>query len=486
MGKTEHQEAKNKVSIEDAGSCKKKITIEIPEESVQKATDSQYETLRREAVVPGFRKGRAPRRLLEKRFGKETSQQVKLSLLAEASDSAIQEKDLDVLREPDIDYENIELPEKGSLKFDFEVEVKPEFELPELEGIPVDKPKLEVTKDQVETEIEKARKWSGLWAPKEGQKAEKEDQLIADAFLRTEDQEQKLDNIEIYVRQNGYVGPIPVQNLDEMLTGAEVGDSKQSTVAVPKTFFNEEYRGKKVEVSIKIKEIKFLKPAPIDENFLKRFGVEAEDELREKVRESLRNRLEQQTRNQAKDQIQQYLLDNTELDLPMDIVADQTGAILQRQYANLLRQGLPREQIEENMEQLRAGSEEQAKKQMKTFFIIDKVAEQLNVEVTEEEINGQIAQIAMQRGQRPERLREQMAQNGSLSQFTLQVREDKCIAKLLESAKITETKPKKENKKTKSKTESKSKKTKKKRSKKKKQNEKSKKKKTKNKKQDNN
>ena len=100
------------------------------------ATDEKYENLRKEALVPGFRKGRAPRRLLEKRFGKDTSEQIKLTLLAEASESALKDSKLDTLGEPDIDFDKIDMPAEGPLKFDFEIEVRPEFELPELEGIP--------------------------------------------------------------------------------------------------------------------------------------------------------------------------------------------------------------------------------------------------------------------------------------------------------------------------------------------------------------
>jgi trigger factor len=96
---------KNTVKIEEAGPCKKKVSIEIPEETIKNATDEQYNNLRRDALVPGFRKGRAPRRLLEKRFGKETSEQIKLKLLAEASDTAIKDNSLDTLGEPDIDFE---------------------------------------------------------------------------------------------------------------------------------------------------------------------------------------------------------------------------------------------------------------------------------------------------------------------------------------------------------------------------------------------
>ncbi|MHC4265293.1 MAG: trigger factor [Planctomycetota bacterium] len=436
---------KNKVKIEDVGPCKKKVSIEILEETIQQQADRQYEDLRRDTVLPGFRKGRAPRRLLEKRFGKETSEQIKLKLIADATSTALDENKLDYLREPDIDYEKIELPESGDLTFDFEIEVRPEFDLPKLEGITVDKPKLKVEDEQVDRELEQLQKWSGVWTPREDGKVELDDQIIADANLKIEDveEEEKLDNAEIYVRPNGFVGAIPVETLDKLLIGMKAGETKQASVEVPKTYFREEYRGKKIDVKIKIKDIKFLKLAPIDDNFLQRLGVENEDELRDKITENLQNKIEQQARSQMKEQIYQHLLDKTKFDLPMDIVADQATNILQRQYTNLFSQGLTQEQIEEHLQQLQASSEQQAEEQLKTYFIMDKVAKQLEIDVTEEELNGHIAQLAIQRQQRPEKLREQMASNGTLSQFKLQVQEDKCINKLLESAKITEVEPKK-------------------------------------------
>ncbi|MHC4641234.1 MAG: trigger factor [Planctomycetota bacterium] len=448
------QASKNTVAIEDAGPCKKKVIIEIPEESIKTAIDEQYETLRKEAEVPGFRKGRAPRRLLEKRFGKETSEQIKLKLLADASDYALKNNELDALRDPDIDFEKIELPEEGPLKFDFEIEVRPEFDLPKLEAIPVTKTKLEVTDDQINREIEQLRKYSGVWTPRKDEPAEVDDQIIADALLKAEDVEEaeKLDNIEIYVRPNGFVGAVPIENLDEVLAGAKAGDTKTTNVEVPKTYFREEYRGKKVDVQITIKDIKYLKPADLDQNFLNRIEVEDENQLREKIQDSLQGRLEQQVRAEMTEQIYKYLLDNTDFDMPLDVVAEQSTSLLQRQYNNLLMRGLPREQIDEQMEQLRAGSEQQAEQQLKTFFIMDKIADKLEMDVTDEEINGHIAQLAIQRRQRPEQMREQMLRDGSLTQFTLQVREEKCISKLLESAKITEKKAKKVKEKTAKKT----------------------------------
>ena len=105
---------KNTVTIEDIGPCKKKVAVEIPAEAIKQATDNQYEELSKEVIMPGFRKGRAPRRLLEKRFGKETSEQIKLKLLADASDSAVKDNQLDMLGEPNIEYEKIEMPDRDA------------------------------------------------------------------------------------------------------------------------------------------------------------------------------------------------------------------------------------------------------------------------------------------------------------------------------------------------------------------------------------
>ena len=454
---------KNTVTIEDAGPCRRKVIIEIPEETIKSATDEQYNELRKDALVPGFRKGRAPRRLLEKRFGKETTEQIKLKLLAEASESAIKDNEIQAIGELDVDYEKVEMPEDGALKFEFEVEVRPEFDLPELEGIEVNRTKLEVTDAQVDREIEQMQRLSGIWAPREKGPVELNDQIIAEVTLKAMmesivlpgvtlkaeglDEDDKLGEIQIYVRRNGFVGAIPVENLDDLLVGAKAGDKRQTTVEVAKTYFREEYRGKKVDIEIEVKDIKWLKPAELDANLLERLGVEDEDELRERTRDRLQNQLEQQSRTEMTEQIYQYLLDNIGFDLPLDVVGEQASTLLQRQYVNLLSRGLSRERIEEQMEQLRASSEEQAKEQLKTFFIMDKVADKLEIKITEEEINGRIAQLAMRQGQRPERMREELDRNGSLAQFRLEVRQSKCIEKLLESAKITEVEPEKKSKK---------------------------------------
>ena len=428
------------ITVSDAGPCKKKVEVEIPAEAIHEKLDEKYRELRRDAVLPGFRKGRAPIRLLEKRFGTDITQQVKLELMAEASEEAVKENDLNSLRDPDIDHEKVDLPEDGPLKFEFEVEVRPEFDLPELEGIAIEKPKVETTDERVDEELAALQKRAGVWTPKEKAGAAEEDQVIADVVLVTEgtaDHDQR-ENIEIVVRKSGFVAGVPVEDLDKLLKGAKHGDEKKTTVDVPATYFNEQYRGKKVEVAISVKEVKQMAPAELDEEFFKRLNVEDIDELKDNLREQISQQAERQARAAMGEQVYSYLRENITLDLPESVVAEQSLSLLQRQYSNMLMQGMAKEQVDEQMDQLRASSEQQAADQLKLYFVMDKIADKFEVEVSEEEINGHIAYVAATRGRRPEKMREELARDGSLTQFALQVREEKCIEQILEKANITE------------------------------------------------
>ncbi|MGD0785315.1 MAG: trigger factor [Sedimentisphaerales bacterium] len=436
------EEIKNIVSIADSGPCKKKISVEIPPEKISKALDEQYEDLRKNALVPGFRKGRAPRRLLEKRFGKESTEQVKLKLLIDASDKAMKDNNIEAIGEPILDHDKIELPEKGSLKFEFEIETRPEFKLPELQGLPVEKPKLEVSDEQVELEVKELQKRMGTWKPKDG-KIALDDQIVADVTLKADGESEKISNSEIYIRPRGFAGKVVIDDLDKLLIGAKAGDTKTTETDVPATFFEEKYRGKKVEVEIKINDVKALVPVELNEEFFKRVGIADINELKTNLRQRNEKNLQRQQQDAMRQEVRNYLLGKITLDLPADVVADQSSHILQRQYTRMLLQGAKAEDIKKQMEQLKASSEEQARESLKAFFIMDAVAKKFGIEATDEEINGYIAQAAMYRQVRPEKLREQMSRDGSLAEAAMEIREIKCIDKILETAKITEVAPEK-------------------------------------------
>ena len=150
----EQAKLKCDVNITDSGPWKKKIAITIPRSEVDKRREEKYGELMKDAQVPGFRKGRAPRRLIEKRFGEEVGDQLKLGLMADALQQIEDDQDFEVLGEPDFDPAKVEMPEAGDFSFDYEVEVKPTFELPSLENIKIEKPMFEVTGERVDEALQ--------------------------------------------------------------------------------------------------------------------------------------------------------------------------------------------------------------------------------------------------------------------------------------------------------------------------------------------
>ena len=137
-------------------------------------------------------------------------------------------------------------------------------------------------------------------------------------------------------------------------------------------------------------------------------------------------------------QVADHLLEKVSLDLPEGLTGRQAARVLRRQAMEMAYRGVPEQEIEQKIAELRGSSEEDARKQLKLFFILDQAAKQLEVDVTEQEINGRVAMLAMQQGRRPEKLRQQMQRAGELEHLYLQIREQKTLDKIIEKAKVTE------------------------------------------------
>jgi trigger factor len=168
------------IDVEDSGTLKKKIKITVPPERIDAKRDEMYGELSGQAQVPGFRIGRAPRRLLEKRFGKEVANDVRNALVGDALGKAIEETDLKTIGEPDLDLESIELPDEGEMTFSIEVEVMPEFELPKLDDIPVTKKIVQIDDARVDEQVEQWRSSQAHFEESE-EPADDDDMVLASA-----------------------------------------------------------------------------------------------------------------------------------------------------------------------------------------------------------------------------------------------------------------------------------------------------------------
>jgi len=444
------------VKIEDAGVLRKRLTITIPAETIKLERDKQYSDLIREALVPGFRRGRAPRRLVEKRFGSEVGEQVQTKLVTNAYMAATEMKELKVLGDPQfwarnkdgeeklVDVESalrqMKLPEEGPLTYRAELEIWPKFDLPELTKIKVKRPKVKITAEDVKKQVDRLRSMRGTWEPVEGGLVKADDLLICDVTMSVDgEQIKKEENVRLAARAQRVEG-VTLEKLGEVLVGSKAEQTKSIEGTIPDDYEKAELRGKKAKFGITIHEVKRFAMPPLDEAFLQSVGADSEKELREFVKGQMERELDATIKRGMHGQLQRYLLQETKIELPEGLSRRHVDRAIIRRIVELRRDGVPQEEIDKHADELRTGTTQQAIEGLKLHFIFDDIAERLNVQVSEEEINGQIAAIARRYNRRFDRVRDELAQSDGLTALYLEIRDDKCLDKLLEDAEIEETK----------------------------------------------
>jgi trigger factor len=425
------------VDVEDAGTLRKKVKVTVPREVISERLDKQFKELRGEAALPGFRKGHAPRVLIEKRFGKDVTDEVRTAIVAESYDAAVEKESLDVLGQPDLDPKTIELPTEGNLEFSCEVEIKPQFELPSIEGIEVKKPKIEVSDEDVTREIDRFRALRGTFqATNEPIKAD--DMIVGDVVVTAEGQEvSKQEGQSMHARARVFEG-MAFENFGDVIVGAKPGDTRTVEGTLPDDYEKQELRGKKATVAVTVKEVKRMVLPEMNAELLSGMGFESEEEMRKFIRERLTGRLDQEVQRAMRTQVEQYLLENVKFDLPEKLSGRQTERAVMRRVLQMRNQGVPDAEISKHMDDLRVRVQEQTRNDLKLFFVMNKIAEQLEVDVTEGELNARIAQIAQAYGRRFDRIRDDMMKDGSIESLVLEIRDAKVVDKIIEKAKITE------------------------------------------------
>jgi len=192
-------------------------------------------------------------------------------------------------------------------------------------------------------------------------------------------------------------------------------------------------------LEVTIKDIKKLEPIEIDDEFLQSLGFQKEQELRDALRDQMVERIDFDIKQAMRRQVIEQLISQVDVKLPSKLSDRQTDRVVNRRAVDLLMKGIPRERIEQNVEQLRSGAQDEAVRELKTFFMMQKVAQELKVDVSEGELNNRIATLAYQQGRRPERLKQEMAKDGNtLSNLYVSMREEKAIDKIIETAEVEE------------------------------------------------
>jgi trigger factor len=436
---TEEQDFQYNVKVEDLGPATKKISIEIPEDRIQERVKEQFKEIRSQAAIPGFRPGHAPQKLIEKKFATDVKDQVRRTLVSESYEQALEKNNLSVLGEPEFENaEAIQLPDAGPMNFSFTVEVQPEFSIPDLKGVKVKRPRIDVKDENVDQAMQNLREQQGSLMPVEDRGVQARDYLLADVHVKADGNVLGHQHDAQIVARPGRIGGIQVDDLDKQLEGLKPGETRTIKAHAPDTHPNDQLKGKDVEIEVALKDLKHLELAEINQAFLDDLGFKDEAELRDALKEQMVERIGYDVQQALREQVSKHLLETIHFDLPAKLSGKQADRVVNRRAMDLMMRGMGRDQIEANLEKLRAGADEEAARELKLFFILQKLSQDLGVEVDEAELNGRIAMLAAQRGRRPEKLKQDMAKDGTLANLFLQMREQKAIDKVLETATIEE------------------------------------------------
>jgi trigger factor len=436
----------NDVKIEDIGPAKKRLTITIPPESISEKINDSMDTLAAQTALPGFRKGRAPKALLQRRFGSAVREETRNQIIADAYSQAIESNELKPVGDPEpvTPMDEVELVEGKPLTFAVDVEVVPDFELPSLDGIEVKKPMLEITEEHIEGEIKRQCMNLGESNEIEGDFQEG-DRIGCYATATRKGEEEPFfqhDDVLIVYPGNddggrGQVLGLLVDGLNKVLKGKRVGDAVDVTTVAPEGHEREDIRGKELTISLQIRRAERITPATV-EQVVETYGMGTADILHEQIKLALDQRIQQEQANAMREQVYEQLADSVEFELPEKLSASQADRIVKQAEIEMLYQGLDHDEVEERLAHVRSESAAIAHRKLKLFFLMHRLAEQFKIEVSEQEINGQIAAMAAQRDVRPERLRNDLAQAGRLAEVGMMIRDHKTADRIIGQAKVKE------------------------------------------------
>jgi len=431
------------VKVEDAGPCRKKLTIDIGKEQIADQLTEALQGVVASASLPGFRAGKAPKHLIEKRFGKAVREEAKGRIVSQAYSHAIESNSLRVIGEPEggDELEGVEIDGKSNLVFTIEVDVAPEVTLPDFAGLEIKRPLVEVTDEMTQGEIDRLCVNEGELNPKE--QAGPGDYCAGHGVMTKDSDGEVVHDIE------GAVIQIPEddKNGEGMILGVKVADftkqvgspkaHEKLTIKVkgPENHEVEALRNEPLTVTFDIEEISSIVPAEVA-TVCANHGFEGEEQLRERIMLSLNQRvmLEQQAAMRA--QVAEQLLDTIDFDMPERMTAGQAAQNLNRLRLEMMHRGVDDNEIEEKIAESRDASAEAAVRELKLYFILDMVGRELDVNITEGEVNGRIVQMAQQRGERPDNLRAALIKSGQINGIAQQIREHKSLDEIVAKATV--------------------------------------------------
>lgn len=391
-----------------------KLTIEVSAEDVEKALQQAYLKERKRISLPGFRKGKVPRQVIEKMYGPEVFyDEAANHMISEAYGKAYDECELEIASQPKVEI--VQLEKGKPFIFTAEVAVKPEVALGEYKGLKVDKVSAEVTDEEVDAEIEKERERNARTVDVTDRAVQDKDQITLDFEGFVDGTAFEGGKGEDYPLTIGSGAFIP--GFEDQLIGAEIGKETEVKVTFPEEYQAKELAGKEAVFKCTVKTIKVKELPELDDEFASDVSEEGEtmEEYKAEVRGKLKERKEREAKEKKENQVVEQAVANAEIDLPEPMVDLQARQMADDFARHIMQQGMTLEQYfqftglseEKMMEELKP----QAEKRIRTRLVLEAIVAAENIEVSDERLEEELKKMAEAYQMEVDKLKEFMGEN---------------------------------------------------------------------------
>ena len=432
----EKKELNLSVDVQEVSACERHVTVSIPREDIERYFEKEFDELVPKAEVPGFRAGRAPRALVENKFRKQISDQVKGTILMDSLSQISDTQDYSAISEPNLDFDQVNIPDDGDMTYEFDIEVRPEFDMPEWKGLKMERPEHEFTDEDIDKHIVKLSAQFADLAPVDDV-AQAADYVICNIVSKhgndivAEEKEQS-----IQVRPNVSFADATLEGFDKLVSGSRSGDKVSASVEISEFADNEELQGKTVDIELEILDVKRIESVSTKDVAAK-VGIESEEELRKLIGNSMEEQLKYAQREKIRDQISTSLTESANWELPPDLLRRQSGRELDRAVMEMRSSGFSEDEIVSRKNGLRKNILEKTERLLKVHFILERIAEEKSVEEEPGDYDQEIARIAAQQNDSPRRVRARLERTGQMDALRNMIIERKVIDLITDSAQFT-------------------------------------------------
>lgn len=370
--------------------------ITLPKEEVKKAEVTAYNKLKKNVQIPGFRKGHAPKMIIENVYGKGIFLEDAINeLLPKYYEEAIKELDLEVVDQPDVDFDE-DVSSDADVVVHFSVFVKPEIEIKKYKGLEVEDAKHEVTDEMLEDDLKRQQKMNARAVNIDDRAAEEHDKVNInfEGFIDGEAfPGGKGENQDLELGSGTFI-----PGFEEQIIGKNIGDEFDVVTKFPEDYHAEEFQGKEATFKTKLNSITVEELPEIDDEFIKDISeFDTVDEYKADLRKKLEKEAEERTRIDREGNVLRKIAEEVEVDIPERMVEDELDRIIQNYNQSMQGQGLTIEQylqmLGTDIKTFREGQKGQAEAVILNRLILDKIIELENIEVTDEEIESEIDRV---------------------------------------------------------------------------------------------